>query len=198
MTMMMIALIMFGTKIFTHHIFEQYVHKKEADKMKAFIDLLQQKYDIHHSWDFILKTPSIWYQLLNQININEQVTPEPPFLNFHQNDPVHHFHPRVPMPFSIGSGISLHDKNKEYIIGNHLTGNKRFIKITMDNKTVGWIGLMKPNHFKKPEEKFLFDLQLIFILSAIGIIIIVAIVSFFFAKHILKPIQSLILQDQKK
>ena len=96
-------------------------------------------------------------------------------------------------PFRHRPRLYLLDDKKQLVAGRPGSiENDKFIKITVDEKTVGWLAYKKKRPFKAPlEAAFLRQQYELFYMIGAGILLITGIVAFLLSKHLLAPVRKL-------
>ncbi len=95
-------------------------------------------------------------------------------------------------PFGVRPRLSLFDAQKHLIIGNPVLSEHNLKEISVDGKTVGWLGLRKRKHLSSPTEITFRDRQYrLFCVAGCGILAVTLLVSFFLSRHLLIPIRKL-------
>jgi two-component system sensor histidine kinase BaeS len=191
--------------------FGEHVNMVELNKLDPLITALVDIYEINNNWDLLRNNSKKWHKTLfvvlikrrpkgthasHLINIfTEMKTEKNKHIegsNSPKNDNIV-FLPDDPMRF--GDRLFLLDKDKTHIIGNKAGESKKTLrKITHHQKTIGYIGLDVPKDFKffHPLTFGYEKTQLTgFISIGMGIFVISLILSYLFARQLLKPIDLL-------
>ncbi|MBF0258431.1 MAG: HAMP domain-containing protein [Desulfamplus sp.] len=96
--------------------------------------------------------------------------------------------------FSIEHRLTLFDENKKNVIGRgEVPEDHTLQKITVDGKTVGWLGLETKKKLSDPlDTAFLKQQSKAFYIVGALMLVIASIVAFLLSRHMLKPVQELI------
>jgi two-component system, OmpR family, sensor histidine kinase BaeS len=170
--------------------FSRYLGNLEEKKMAQIADDLGKKYEQNRNWDFLKTKPPHW-------NPDDSMPPPEPPMDLpplfaqdrHFDNPP--MGPRFgnpsPNPFVILNA------DKESIYGFYPPDEKIIMHpITSRGNTVGYVGMMSPKRFRHPIHlNFLSQQKLALVLGAIGVVMIVIIISFPLARRLVKPIQAI-------
>lgn len=96
-------------------------------------------------------------------------------------------------PLQIGRRLSLFDEESAHIAGHSRVLEENTIRpITVDGKTIGWLGLKTEKNMYHPmDAEYLTAQTRAFYLIGFGILALTAIISFFLSKHLLAPVRRL-------
>ncbi|MEW5801703.1 MAG: ATP-binding protein [bacterium] len=107
------------------------------------------------------------------------------------------WHPPPPLPghdpLMLVPRISLFDNQEQPVAGEALSSADHILKeIVVEGKRVGWLGLKKRKNLSSPlESTFIYSQSKTFAIIGGGVLFLAALVSFFFSRHLLRPIQQL-------
>lgn len=173
--------------------FSAYIHDVELKQIGDIIIRLEAEYKEYRSWDHIRANPGTWNEILHSVMQSRKIKMPPPPMpddgSFRQ-PPSGQIPP--PPPDMIPR-LMLFDKNKHPVFGKKDTSRNYFFKsIIVDGRTVGWLGLHRPEHISDPLQiKFLYRQSRAFIIIGIVILILAVMASLFLSKHILLPVRRL-------
>jgi two-component system, OmpR family, sensor histidine kinase BaeS len=173
--------------------FSAYVHDVELKQLDDIIAKLEGEYKRYGNWEHIRTDPATWNELLHSVmQFKKNKMPPPPMPDdgsFRQ--PPAGLEP--PPPPDMLPRIMLFDKDKHPVFGKKDSARNYFFKpIDVDGRTVGWLGLHRPEHISDPlQMKFLYRQSRAFIIIGIVILILAAMVSLFLSRHILLPVRKL-------
>ena len=168
--------------------FLQYLNSLEQDRLEQLITRLEQVYAKNGSWDFLRKDPRLFYVMLDQSG-DTATTGRPKELNRKADPPP--FPP--PGPHHPGPPFLVLDAERNPLVGNPADAEQsKFRPIVHGGRTVGYIGLMSPKHFLSPPQlEFLGKQKSDLAIAALGMVLIVVIVSIPLAKRLVWPIKAM-------
>jgi two-component system sensor histidine kinase BaeS len=171
--------------------FLQYLNTLDQGRLEQITGNLGKAYSKHGSWDFLRENPRFLIMRLLNAKLDDStserlkgpdkgkdILPPPP-------PPEGAQQPRLPF-------IVL-DAERNPLFGNPAEAKDiNFRPIVHNNKTVGYIGLLPPKHFLNPhQEQFLKHQKSALILAAIGMVLVVVIISFPLANRLIRPIKAM-------
>jgi two-component system, OmpR family, sensor histidine kinase BaeS len=168
--------------------FLQYLNKMEESRLKQTAGKLEQAYAENGSWDFLREDPRLFYAMVEQSGAYatagqpkelDQRTGAPPF------PPPGPHQPRLP--------FIVIDADRNPIVGNPTDAREaNFRPIVHSGKTIGFIGLMSPEHFLSPPQfEFLKKQKLALVFAALGMTLVVVIFSIPLANRLVRPIRAM-------
>ncbi len=168
--------------------FADYINKVELAKLGELKEWLMTEYKEQQGWESLKSNPRRWRAILIATFLDMAPSPPPPSSLEPAPPPPH-----TDDPFRIGPRVALFDEQKDLIAGNPAPFEAEALEpIQVDGETVGWIGIRKREHLSSPLElAFLEQQYRLFYLLGIGILALVALVSFLLSRHILVPIKEL-------
>jgi len=174
--------------------FSDYIRDVELKQLNDTIASLETEYKRYGNWEHIRTNPSIWNGILRSVMESHRIKMAPPPMpddeSFRQP-----LSGKIPPPphLDMIPRLMLFDKDKHPVFGKtDSTGNYFFKAIAVDSKTVGWIGLHRPEHISDPlQMKFLYRQSRAFIIIGIIILILATLVSLFLSRQILLPVKRL-------
>jgi two-component system sensor histidine kinase BaeS len=178
------------------------------------VDALSAEYQRGQGWQHLKDRPDLWRDILRSVRpwreFDRRPSPEtdeptgPPVSDPHamreRNAPGAQdsgWPPEksTPPPRRLPRGLSLFDARKQHVAGWPLRGAPdaySLREITVDGRTVGWLGLYKRESQSNPlVVSFIKAQSLAFYTIGSGILLLAAIVSFLLSKHLLAPIHQL-------
>ncbi|MFA5323373.1 MAG: ATP-binding protein [Smithella sp.] len=176
--------------------FYQYLGTIEQKKLVQVVDDLGKKYEQQGNWGFLKHTPPRW----NSDDVIPFSEPEmdrlplfaPDKKGYNHNPPMgpqfNGNHPLgPPNPFVI---LSI---DKKPIYGFYPPNEKiNLHSIIVHGRIVGYVGILSPKRFPRPMQvRFLSQQKLALVLGAVGVVLIVIIISFPLARRMVKPIRAM-------
>jgi two-component system sensor histidine kinase BaeS len=167
--------------------FLQYLNSLEQGRLEQLVGKLEQAYVEHGSWDFLREDPRLFYVMAEQSG-DIATAGQPKELNRTDAPPFPPSGPhRSRLPFIVI------DAGRNPLVGNLTDADEsNFRPIVCGGKTVGYIGLMSPRHFLSPPQlEFLKKQKLALVLAALGMVLVVVILSIPLAKRLVWPIKAM-------
>lgn len=181
---------------FARRNFEDFVHKMEMERLEELITELSNFYQAHQGWESIRGDSGIFHEMMK---------PEPPG-HSPQGPPGMAVRPESPDVFHPGpkgmpqppgpdmeSRLSLYDAEMRLIAGRPVADGDSIMKdIAIDGKVVGRLGLQKRKGFQGPlEAGFIYRQSSAFLAIGFAALILAALVSYVFSRHLLAPVEQL-------
>lgn len=211
---MVVALMVGSMRYFVSRNFADYVNQTALDRLDALVDALSAEYQRDQGWQHLKDRPDLWRDILRSVRpwreFDRRPSPEtdepagPPVPGphtLHEGNPPGAEDSGLPPEKSaaplrrLPRGLSLFDAQKQHIAGRPLRGapdGYSLREITVNGRTVGWLGLYKRENLSNPlVVSFIKAQSLIFYTIGGGILLLAAIVSFLLSKHLLAPIRQL-------
>lgn len=171
--------------------FLQYLKSLDHGKLEQMGSVLEKAYSDHGSWDFLRDDQRFWAGRLLKARLGD--VPFGRDKNFEKDRHTPPFPPppggalRPRLPF-----IVL-DADRNPLLGEGAdTKGVHFEPIVHNNITVGYIGLLSPKEFLHPlQVEFLKGQKTALMLSALGMVLAVIILSFPLARHLVRPIRAI-------
>jgi two-component system sensor histidine kinase BaeS len=203
----LILVIVSGAMILSRYIFaltfRNYLHQEEVAKLKRLVPLLQEEYRTHGSWDGLKGNPRQWQRLTRSVTGSGPFPPPPPF----RGAAVRNVKPRsgdrsppdaapppdAPPPSGIPGALLL-DARRQAVVGIPAPGDPvDAVAIEVDGEVVGWLGMHAHEPFKTGRQAALFEHQGRQLYMLGGVVIgLTAVIAYFFARSVLRPIHQLI------
>jgi two-component system, OmpR family, sensor histidine kinase BaeS len=188
---------------FVRHGFQEFVNRGEMEKLSEVVSKLSDAYRSHHGWEFIRDDPSGFRHLIHPDfpgRFPGGMHPDGPEgmdhdgpMDMHRppdHDPGMGLPDRgPPVPFMEGR-IALFDQGMRVVAGRAGPSGGYILKeISVDGKTVGWLGLRKRGEMSLPLEKaFLYDQAQAFLVIGVAALLLSALASFLLSRHLLGPV----------
>jgi two-component system, OmpR family, sensor histidine kinase BaeS len=174
--------------------FLDYLNTLDRGKLEQMAGRLEQLYAEKGSWDFLRDEPRRWIVRL----MDEQ--PDGDAVSSRVKEPGERGD-RSPLPPPGGVHrprlrFIILDADRKPLFGSPPAEaeNVNFRPIAHKEVTVGYVGLLSPKHFLNPPQlAFLKQQKVALILSACGVVVVVAIFSFPLANRLVRPIKAMAL-----
>ncbi len=181
--------------------FEDFINKMEMQRLGEIAQRLGAAYHENKGWGFIIRDPGAFNNILQQDfpgEGHERMPPAPirpdigPGPRMPGNDFDRELPPPEPHPF-MEQRISLYDAQKRLVAGGaFLTKDHIFKEIIVDGKIVGRLGLDRGRRPPDPlQERFLSRQLEAFFITGCAVLVLVALVSLLFSRHLLLPVRRL-------
>jgi two-component system, OmpR family, sensor histidine kinase BaeS len=171
----------------------QYLGTLDQGRLVKMAETLEQAYAENGSWSFLRDSPGLWIgRLLNVPPENEAVSEKVQRSPERVGGEPTTVSPSSHANHSRGPLIIL-DAERKSIFGFLAEGDEaNFQPIVYQGTTVGYIGLLSPKHFLHPVQvRFLGRQRLALALAALGMVIVVIIVSLPLARRLVKPMSAM-------
>jgi len=199
----LILAIVVGAMMVSRYIFslnlKNYIHQVELQRLERLVPALQEAYRAEGNWDGF-KTDAQRWQRLRYMALDMRTLEPPPPSEAGPADgfkpPANHKNPPPagPPPGEM-PGVLLLDAQHRAVVGIPAPGDLReLIAIEVQGQVVGWLGLHRHEPLKAGPPATLLKRQArqLYLLSAV-VIGLTALITFLFSRHLLKPVQRLIL-----
>jgi len=197
--------------------FADYVNKMEMEKLNNLVGKLKEEYASHQGWDHLRKNPQRWQNIVRSegdlLAFGPPFAPQPPEGGFPKGGPGPAMPPPgpalgkpppagpargeppplPPQPFGGPPRLTLFDDQKRVVAGApHPPPDQVLLAITVEARTVGWLGFTKAPRFSHPlEVEFAEQQAKAFTLIGLATLCGAILVSLFLARHLLRPIRQL-------
>lgn len=207
---LILVLLICVMQLFVYRNFADFVNRTELAKLEALTTNLTSEYKKNNNWETFRNDPRYFIRILEKSlpfkNGNRHRPPhlDPDFRREHEpagkrferrSDRRRGFRPPPhPDPINPGTRLCLFDVDKEYIAGPLKPGDRfTYEKISLNDETIGWLGLKLRSDVRHPLEESFFKAQkkAFFILGG-GIFILAIIISYLLSRHLLAPIKELV------
>lgn len=194
-TSLIVVVLMTGIMgYFVRYGFEEFVNKGEMERLSEVVSKLSDAYRTHRSWDFVRRDPRSLHLMLRppRPGSDDPGMPqgEPPDVPGGRPLPLHHDPGMGPPIHFIEARLSLFDEHMRVVAGMATSSRDHVLKeISVDGKTVGWLGLRRRGEMSGPLEKaFLYQQAKGFLVIGVAALILSALASFLLSRHLLKPV----------
>jgi len=185
-------------RYFVERDFREFVNREEMERLGELVEKLGQVYQEHQGWGFLKADPGAFREIVRpDFRRIERPFPEPrdpggrPDMGFGPDrevpPPSLPAHPYIP---HMDGRISLFDEQERVVAGRSDTPEGHIMRaITVDGRTVGWLGLLKRKEPSGPlEARFLSRMTLVFSLTGCATLVLAALVSYLLSRHLLRPV----------
>lgn len=205
MSVMVVVLMVGIMRYFVTRNFTDYVNKAALERYSDFADALAAEYQQHGGWQTLKNNPQRWEQILQAslpLRDSEESRPAPaaPPQGVESRPPG--ATPGEPKPAKIlrriqrtARRLALFDAEKQRIVGADAQVSPAGFalqEISVDGRTVGWLGLHKRQNLSNPlvivflKQQY----QAFYIIGGV-ILLLAAVAAFFLSEHLLAPIRKL-------
>lgn len=191
-------------RYFASHHFEQYVHKKELERVESLVPLLEEIFAAHQSWDILASNPRAWRRFLRFGQLDEmagmlQDGAKPDRRNANRGHAVERsFKGRFPPPPGskpprLWLRVTLLNADRRIVAGARSAPEEStLMPLTVEGRTVGWIGLHPAPRLSHPKDLAFLQQQFrAFYLIGAVILTLSLIASILLSKHLLAPVRRL-------
>jgi len=173
--------------------FYQYLGTVDQKKLAQVMDDLGKKYEQQGNWDFLKHSPPRWNASGAMPFLEPEMNRPPLFApdkNGHYNNPP--MEPRLMGKPPNGPFVIL-NADKKPIHGSYPQNEEvNLHPIIVRDNIVGYVGLLSPKHFLHPMQvQFLSQQKLALFMGAMGMVLIIIIISFPLARRLVKPIRAM-------
>jgi two-component system, OmpR family, sensor histidine kinase BaeS len=181
---------------FARRNFEDFVNKMEMGRLDELITELSDFYQAHQGWESLRGDPGIFHEMMKPEPPGH--SPQGPPVMAERPEPPDGYHPgpkempRPPGP-DMESRLSLYDAGMRLITGRSVAKGDQILKdIVIEGKVVGRLGLQKRKGFQGPlEAGFIYRQSSAFLTVGFAALILAALVSYVFSRHLLTPVEQL-------
>ncbi len=173
--------------------FQQYLNTLNQSRLVQMAEIMGQAYGENKSWDFLKKGTDSWLGLLLSIAPDSETLSKKAQESGKDSD-VHGSPPTSSKgPARSRGPLVILDAEKKPIFGFLEEGAEAtFRPVVHDGKTVGYVGLLSPKHFLHPVQvRFISRQKLALVLAALGMVVVVIILSLPLARHLVRPIKAM-------
>jgi two-component system sensor histidine kinase BaeS len=173
--------------------FYQYLGTVDQKKLAQVMDDLGKKYEQQGNWDFLKHSPPRWNASGAMPFLEPEMNRPPLFApdkNGHYHNPP--MEPRFMGKPPNGPFVIL-NADKKPIHGSYPQNEEvNLHPIIVRDNIVGYVGLLSPKHFLHPMQvQFLSQQKLALFMGAMGMVLIIIIISFPLARRLVKPIRAM-------
>lgn len=181
---------------FARRNFEDFVNGMEMERLDELITELSGFYKAHQGWGALRGGPGVFHEMM--MPEPQGHSPQGPPGMARRPGPPDGFHPgpkEMPRPLGpdMESRLSVYDAEMRLIAGRPVPEGDQILKdIAVDGKVVGRLGLEKRKDFQGPlEAGFIYRQSSAFLAIGLAALIVAALVSYIFSRHLLKPVEQL-------
>jgi two-component system sensor histidine kinase BaeS len=173
--------------------FIQYLGKMGQARLEQVVVELGQVYVEKKNWDFLKTTPLHWglgeVKMSPALEADRQAASDMGVKEYGKQSLAPS---RSDAQGSDGPLIVL-DANRKAVLGSYPTHEDvNFIPIVANGKVVGYAGLLSPKHFLHPMQiQFLSQQKLDLALAALGMVLVVVLISLPLARRLVKPVRAM-------
>lgn len=172
--------------------FYQYLRTVDQKKLAQIVDDLGKNYEKDGNWDFLKHTPPRWNPGGEMPPFEPDMDrPPPPALDKNGHD---QYPPMGPPPDNEPPDpLVILNADKKPIYGSYPLDEKiDLYPIIVHSNTVGYLGILSPRHFLDPMQvQFLSEQKMALVWGAVGMVLIVIIISLPLARRLVKPIKEM-------
>jgi two-component system sensor histidine kinase BaeS len=197
-----ISMVVTANYYFANRNFESYLRFKGVKTLDVFSGTLADFYQKHGGWEPLASSPEIWTELVRERWPSDEtrLTGTDEFLGSEVSLATEIAVTDIPMPDNmmieepygrLYPHVSLFNAEKEFIVGEERSfGDASILPVTVDGKTVGYVGLAFGEKLTHPLDlEFMRNQSKVFhVIGAVVLLISIAI-AFILTKHLLAPIK---------
>jgi two-component system, OmpR family, sensor histidine kinase BaeS len=204
--MVLIAFMVLSLRYFMQRHFTEFVNRTELERYAPLREALADEYRATGDWDRLRADPDAWRDIV--IRVARQL-----YEQRQQASRAEERQATMPSPLQtktlrdeasqqklphFARRLFLLDARKNLLAGEPKPPEEAVRQaITLDDRTVGWLGLRQRHSLRTPlEGAFLKQQYTLFYLLGGGLLAITALVSFVLSRHLLAPIKALITGTQ--
>jgi two-component system sensor histidine kinase BaeS len=212
LTSALVVVLMVGTiRFYVARNFSDYVNKIALERLDPLAEALAAEYETQKGWRRLVAGPGPWREMLLSAlpladrdrfgapGAGEPAAGAEAGIEPKEAPPVRQREPLPPRlagrAARLSQRVCLFDEQRRQIAGGRGRESAEDFSlrpITVDGRTVGWLGLHKRERFSSPlDSEFLREQSLALYLIGGGILALAAIVSFLLARHLLAPVRQL-------
>jgi two-component system, OmpR family, sensor histidine kinase BaeS len=173
--------------------FYQYLGTVDPKKMAQIVGDLGKRYEQQGNWDFLKHSPSHW-DASGAMPFLEPQTDRPPLFVPDQKETDRNVQvsPQFPEKRPDSPFVIL-NADKKPVRGSYPPNEVvNFHPVIVRGNIVGYVGLLSPKHFLHPiQVQFLSQQKLALGMGAVGMVLIVIIISFPLARRLVRPIRAM-------
>jgi two-component system sensor histidine kinase BaeS len=199
-TSILAVALMVGTmQFYVSRHFADYVSQTVLSRLGMLTAELSDEYQVHQGWERFKADPRLWNAMLQSILPQSDLdriglysrpkeSPQPAVRELRSARPSGRL-------FRISRGLALFDEKKQIVVGGPADSESEdysLQEITVDGRTVGWLGLHKRQQLADPlVVAFIKNQSMAIYLVGAGILVLAAFASFLLSKHFLAPVHQL-------
>jgi two-component system sensor histidine kinase BaeS len=193
-SLLIVSLMVFIMQYYASRNFSVYVGQMELEQLSDIRPRLEQEYREHQGWAHARGNNAVWAEILHlrdDLENRASRTPPPPKRRIAAEEPP----PAIPAPppHDVRPRLTLFDLGKQVVVGAGTKAEDHALEeIRVDGKLVGWLGLRLPQRMSDPLQlDFLYRQTKILYLIGGAILILAALVAYFLARQMLRPVRQL-------
>jgi two-component system sensor histidine kinase BaeS len=205
MSVLVVVLMVGIMRYFVTRNFTDYVNKAALERYSDFADALAAEYQQHRGWQTLKNNPQRWEQILQaslplRDSDDRRPAPAAPPRGVESRRPGATPEEAAPAKFPrriqrTARRLALFDAEKQRIVGADAqvsSAGYALQEISVDGRTVGWLGLHKRQNLSNPLVMVFLkqQYQAFYIIGGV-ILLLAAVAAFFLSEHLLAPIRKL-------
>jgi two-component system sensor histidine kinase BaeS len=205
MSVLVVVLMVGIMRYFVTRNFTDYVNKAALERYSDFADALAAEYQQHRGWQTLKNNPQRWEQILQaslplRDSDDRRPAPAAPPRGVESRRPGATPEEAAPEKFPrriqrTARRLALFDAEKQRIVGADAqvsSAGYALQEISVDGRTVGWLGLHKRQNLSNPLVMVFLkqQYQAFYIIGGV-ILLLAAVAAFFLSEHLLAPIRKL-------
>jgi two-component system sensor histidine kinase BaeS len=205
MSVLVVVLMVGIMRYFVTRNFTDYVNKAALERYSDFADALAAEYQQHRGWQTLKNNPQRWEQILQaslplRDSDDRRPAPAAPPRGVESRRPGATPEEATPAKFPrriqrTARRLALFDAEKQRIVGADAqvsSAGYALQEISVDGRTVGWLGLHKRQNLSNPLVMVFLkqQYQAFYIIGGV-ILLLAAVAAFFLSEHLLAPIRKL-------
>lgn len=173
--------------------FHQYLNTLNQSRLVQVAEIMEQAYGENESWDFLKKGTDSWLGRLLSITPDSETLSKKAQESGKDGDVQGSPPAQLKGPAQPRGPLVILDAEKNPIFGFLEEGAEATLRpVLHKGKTVGYVGLLSPKHFLHPVQvRFISRQKLALVLAALGMVVMVMIISLPLARRLVKPIKAM-------
>ncbi|MDO7083468.1 ATP-binding protein [Pseudocolwellia sp. AS88] len=178
--------------------FNSFVEKEEHKHLSDVKQQLTQLYSELGTWQPITKNTQLWRSIVEPKKNNNTAKNKPKKIDDSaraDKKSASLLWLNIPADLlQTGKRISLYDSDKKVVVGRADIDENPYIEaVLLNNKVIGWIGLVPSNLVENsPAEAFLSAQLHSYLLITLFVILLAFVMAIFLSKHLIKPIKQIV------
>ena len=184
--------------------FTEFIEKRQQERLDKIIDVLEEHYAEHRSWEELIGNKQNWISLLWHAGPHRHRPPKW-IIEQAQNEPVQQWPPaEIPgtaerkwSPFELR--IMLLDADKSILFGRQeLTPQLNLYPVQHEHRTVAFLGLLPGNPVSQASDIYFMEQQAdFFFWIALTMVVLSALIAWFMAYHLGRPLKQIAAMVQR-
>jgi two-component system sensor histidine kinase BaeS len=193
-SLVLVILTIAALRFFFYVGFQEYVHKKDLQKLPYVAQVLEREYTRPGAWNKLKGNPDAWYEILSAASTLQRSADEnPKDRNRDQGDKSAGLKTKKKRGHRYWQEFFLLDEKKKVLAGN--PGDKdteEILELKVDGRTVGWLGVRIRSPKWSPLDVAFMEQQFrMFYIMGAGVFLLAALISILLSKRLLGPIKKL-------